>query len=74
VSVIGLARAEVIVAHCVAVHRRVVVRGDIDRRDDVFSEHTPERRVHGEFFHARDRLTNERMTSFALANRQSIGS
>jgi len=49
------------------------VRGDIDRRDDVFREHAPERRAHGEFFHARDRFNERADDSVCPGDRQSIG-
>src|SRR6185295_1910087 len=67
-----LARAEIVVANGVTVHRRIVVRRDVDRRDDVFREHAPERSAHAKLLDAGHRI-DERTDDFVrFCDRQRV--
>ena len=59
--------------HCVTVHRRVVVRRHVERRNDVFSEHASKGRADVQAFDDRDRRQKARDELARLGDRHRIG-
>ena len=61
------------IAHRVAVHRGVVVRGYVERRDDVLGEHPPQRSAHVHALDGRDGCEEARDDFARLVDRHRIG-